>query len=449
MSIPETLVGETPLVRLRRFEPRDGVEIYAKLESRNASGSVKDRAARAIVTAAEQAGALGSGRTLLDATSGNTGIAYAMIGAARGHRVRLCVPANITPERKRLLLAFGADLIFTDPADGTDGAIREARRLEAAAPHQYFYADQYGNPANWRAHFDTTGVEILAQTGGRVTHFVAGLGTSGTFVGTGRRLRAHDASTVLVSMQPESPLNGLEGLKHMPTALVPSIYDPSLADTNLTISTERAHSLIRRLARHEGLFVGPSSGAALAAASDVAADLRRGVVVTVFPDGGDRYASDRLWSEPDDGLEIVADVREQIDAHAAAAYPNECCGALIGRDARVETAMRLDNVSDEGQRRRFLVSPAAYRAAESEADASSRQLLGFYHSHPDHPARPSDFDLAHAWPNFSYVIVAVHSGCVVDLRSWRLRADRSRFDEEAVTPRSAVFNGSASCLFVS
>ena len=449
MPIPETLVGATPLVRLRRFEPRDGVEIHAKLESRNASGSVKDRAALAIVAAAERAGALGSGQILLDATSGNTGIGYAMIGAARGHRVRLCVPANVTTERKRLLNAFGADLVFTDPADGTDGAIREARRLHAAAPHQYFYADQYGNDANWRAHYETTGAEILAQTSGRVTHLVAGLGTSGTFVGTGRRLRAHDASTVLISVQPDSPLNGLEGLKHMATALVPPIYDPSLADTNLTIATERAHSLIRRLAKQDGLLVGPSSGAALAAAIDIAGDLHRGVVVTVFPDGGDRYASDRLWDEPEDGLEIAAGVRAQIDAHSEAAYPNECCGALIGRDARVEIAMRLDNVTSEEQRRRFLVSPEAYRAAESQADASGRQLLGFYHSHPDHPARPSAFDLEHAWPNFSYVIAAVHSGRVVDLRSWRLRADRSRFDEEAVTPLSSVITGSPSCLFVS
>ena len=437
------LVGSTPLLRLRRFEPREGVAIYAKLESRNPGGSVKDRAALAIVREAERTGALGSGRILIDATSGNTGIAYAMLGAARGHRVRLCVPSNISIERRRLLHAYGAELIVTDPMEGTDGAIREAQAIVAADPDRYFYANQYGNDANWRAHYDTTGPEILAQTGGRLTHFVAGLGTSGTFTGVGRRLRAFDPSIVLVSAQPDSPLNGLEGLKHMATAIVPAIYDPSLADANAAIATERAHALIRRLARDEGLFVGPSSGAALAAAIDVASDVREGVVVTVFPDGGDRYGSDPLWQAGDEPLELPDAVVQEIRAHAESAYPHECCGALIGRRLAVDIALRLDNVTDLEQRRRYLVSPAAYRVAESSADRSGRDLLGFYHSHPDHPAEPSAFDLANAWPNFSYVIAAVKNGRVVDLRSWRLRADRSRFDEQ---PLGAALSRSATCL---
>ena len=263
-------IGGTPLVRLERFEPRAGVEIYAKLESRNPGGSVKDRAALAIILAAERSGQLGSGRILLDATSGNTGIAYAMIGAARGHRVRLCVPGNVTPERKRILHAYDADLVFTDPMDGSDGAILEARRLHAAARDRYFYADQYSNDANWRAHYDTTAVEIAEQTGGRVTHFVAGLGTSGTFVGTARRLREIDRSIQLVSVEPDSPLHDLEGLKHMATAIVPPIYDRSIANRQLTVTTETAHELTRRLAREAGLLVGPSSGAALAACLEVA-----------------------------------------------------------------------------------------------------------------------------------------------------------------------------------
>jgi cysteine synthase B len=433
------VVGSTPLVRLRRFEPRDGVEIYAKLESRNPGGSVKDRAALSIIREAEQTGALGSGRILIDATSGNTGIAYAMLGAARGHRVHLCVPSNISIERRRLLRAYGAELIVTDPMEGTDGAIREVQAIVRSDPDRYFYANQYGNDANWRAHYETTAPEILAQTGGRLTHFVAGLGTSGTFTGVGRRLRAFDPSIVLISVQPDSPLNGLEGLKHMATAIVPPIHDPSLADANVAIATERAHALIRRLARQEGLFVGPSSGAALAAAIDVADGIRDGVVVTVFPDGGDRYSSDPLWEERDESLALPDPVVRDIRAHAEEAYPHECCGALIGRAFAVETAARLDNVTDLEQRRRYLVSPSAYRVAESAADRSGRELLGFYHSHPDHPAEPSAFDLAHAWPNFSYVIAAVKGGRLVDLRSWRLRADRSEFDEqplEATVSRS-------------
>ncbi len=292
------LIGGTPLVRLRAFERETpGVELYAKLEWKNPGGSVKDRAAARIVLEAERAGALEGGRGLLDATSGNTGIAYAMIGAARGHRVTLCVPANVTPERKRILHTYGAEVIYTSPLEGSDGAIREARRLAAERPDRYFYADQYSNDANWRAHYDTTGPEIAAATGGRVTHFVAGLGTSGTFTGTGRRLRELVPGVRLVSVQPDSPLHGLEGLKHMASALVPGIYDPALADEDLGVPTEDAYRAVRRLAREEGLLAGISSGAALAAALRVARAARRGVVVTIFPDGGDRCLSESIWSE--------------------------------------------------------------------------------------------------------------------------------------------------------
>jgi cysteine synthase B len=432
----DPLIGKTPLVRLPHFEPRDGVRIYAKLESRNASGSVKDRAALAIVSAARASGELRPGRALIDATSGNTGIAYARLGARLGFPVELCVPSNISPERKRLLTSFGATLIFTDPMDGTDGAILEARRRHAASPDRYFYADQYSNPANWQAHYSTTAPEILSATRGRITHFVAGLGTSGTFVGTGRKLREVKPSTVLVSVEPDSPLNGLEGLKHMATAIVPPIYDPALADEGIFVPTERAHDLTRRLALDEGLFVGPSSGAALAAALDVAADIQSGVVVLVLPDSGDRYVSDRFWDGTAAGLDLPSPALHAIRAHAEATYPNECCGAMIGRRARVDRILPLDNVSDEEQRRRFLVSPSAYTRAETEADQSGAELLGFYHSHPDHPAVPSAVDLAQAWPHFSYVIAAVSNGRFKEVRSWRLSEDGSRFDEEPLTSSS-------------
>jgi len=292
------LIGRTPLVRLRRFE-RDtpGVELYAKAEWQNPGGSVKDRAAARMILEGEASGALTPGRTILDATSGNTGIAYATVGAARGYKVRLCVPDNASAERKLILRALGADLVLTDPLEGTDGAIREARRLHAADPDRYFYPDQYNNDANWRAHFDTTGPEIIEQTSGRLTHFVAGLGTSGTFIGTGRRLRRFNPAIKLISFQPDSPLHGLEGLKHMASAIVPGIYDPTLADEDLRVATETAYTMVKRLAREEGLLVGISSGAALAAMLDVAHRTDRGIVVTVFPDGAEKYLTEPFWTQ--------------------------------------------------------------------------------------------------------------------------------------------------------
>ena len=296
------LIGHTPLLRLRKFE-RDcpGVEVYAKAEWQNPGGSVKDRPAARMIAEGERKGTLTPDKVILDATSGNTGIAYAMIGAARGYSVRLCVPNNVTPERKQILGTYGAELIYTDPMDGSDGAIREARRLYAEAPDRYFYPDQYNNDGNWQAHYETTGEEIIAQTNGRVTHFVAGLGTSGTFVGVGRRLRAFEREQnrriELVSVQPDSPLHGLEGLKHMDTAIVPGIYDRSLANEDLRIGTEAAYGMVRRLALEEGVLVGPSSGAALAAVLRVAKRIHDGVIVTVFCDGGERYLTQRFWNE--------------------------------------------------------------------------------------------------------------------------------------------------------
>jgi len=289
------LIGRTPLLRLRRLAPPTDVEIYAKAEFLNPGGSVKDRAAAAIIADGERSGRLHPGVTILDATSGNTGIAYAMIAAARGYKLKLCVPENVTAERKRTLRAYGAELLLTSAMEGSDGAIREARRLFAEDPAAYFYADQYNNDANWRAHYDTTAAEILSQTDGRVTHFVAGLGTSGTFIGVGRRLRDHNPDIKLISVQPDSPLHGVEGLKHMETAIQPGIYDPLLADEDVRVSTERSHELTRRLAQEEGILAGVSSGAALAASLDLAARIGEGIIVTVFPDSGTRYLTERFW----------------------------------------------------------------------------------------------------------------------------------------------------------
>jgi len=295
------LIGGTPLVRLGHFERQTpGVELYAKAEWQNPGGSVKDRAASRMIADGEASGALKPGLTIVDATSGNTGIAYAMLGAARGYKVKLCLPENVSPERKLILRAFGAELVLTDPLEGTDGAIREVRRMVAGDPQKYFYPDQYSNDSNWRAHQDTTGPEIIDQTAGRITHFVAGLGTSGTFMGAGRALRRFNPAIKLISFEPDSPFHGLEGLKHMASAIVPAIYDSTLADEKLTVATEDAHTYVRRLARREGLLVGISSGAALAASLQVARTLSHGVVVTVFPDGAEKYLSETFWA---DGVE--------------------------------------------------------------------------------------------------------------------------------------------------
>jgi S-sulfo-L-cysteine synthase (O-acetyl-L-serine-dependent) len=309
-------IGHTPLLRLGAVA-RDlpGVEIYAKAEWLNPGGSVKDRPALRMVLAGERTGALRRGKIILDATSGNTGIALAMIGAARRYGVRLCLPANASEERKKILTAYGADLVLTDPLEMTDGAIRAARALAAAEPERYFYADQYNSPANWQAHYETTAPEIWSQTGGRITHFIAGLGTGGTFVGTARRLLELAPSISLTEFQPDRPLHGIEGLKHMPSSLVPGIYDPTLAAASVAIATEHAYEMVGRLAREEGLFVGISSGAAMAVALTVARRVRRGVIVTIFPDGGGRYLGADLFQDRPDAFQGQRVRGQRVQGH--------------------------------------------------------------------------------------------------------------------------------------
>lgn len=295
-------IGNTPLIRLERVAAHlEGIQILGKAEWVNPGGSVKDRAASGIVADAQKRGLLKGGKHLLDATSGNTGIAYAMLGAAMGFPVTLCIPSNVSPERKRILAAYGAMIEWTDPADGSDGAIRRARVLAAEQPDKYFYANQYGNDANWRAHYLTTANEIWRQTEGQITHFVAGLGTSGTFVGTTRRLKELNPAIQCISMQPDSPFNGLEGLKHMATAIVPPIYDAALADRNMEMGTEESYAMAKRLGRTEGLLVGVSSAAAVATclriAEEEAAAGREAVIVTILCDSADKYLSERFWEE--------------------------------------------------------------------------------------------------------------------------------------------------------
>jgi cysteine synthase B len=295
-------IGSTPLVRLEQIaRGLEGVTLLGKVEWTNPGGSVKDRAAASMVRDAQKRDVLKPGKTILDATSGNTGIALAMMGAALGIPVRLAMPSNVSPERKRILRAYGAEVEWTDPGQSSDGAIRRARELAGNDPDRFCYLDQYSNNANWQAHYNTTGPEILAQTSGQITHFVAGLGTTGTFMGTTRRLKEHNPTIQAISFQPDSPFHGLEGLKHMATAIVPTIYDPRIADHELEIETEAAYDMAKRLAREEGLLVGISAAAAVVACLKIAREEteagRRAVIVTVLPDSADKYLSERFWEE--------------------------------------------------------------------------------------------------------------------------------------------------------
>ena len=293
-------IGNTPLIpllRIGREFPR--VRIFAKAEWYNPGGSVKDRPAYRMIRAAELSGQLAPGKTILDATSGNTGIAYAMIAARHGYQCKLLMPANASTERKKLLKAYGAEVVLTNPAEGSDGAFYAAQRLYQERPDLYFYPDQYGNPENPRAHYETTGPEIIKQTDGKITHFLAGLGTSGTMMGTGKRLREFNRDIKLVAIQPDGPFHGLEGLKHMETAShVPELFDSKFADQTIGVSTEAAQQMAKRLTREEGLYVGVSAGAGICAALKVAATIEEGVIVAISPDAGARYQSEKFWESP-------------------------------------------------------------------------------------------------------------------------------------------------------
>jgi cysteine synthase B len=297
-SRPTDLVGNTPLLELSSISREvPGVRILGKAEWYNPGGSVKDRPALWMIRDGEKSGDLDAGKVILDATSGNTGIAYAWIGASLGYKVKLCMPRNASEERKKILRAYGVEVVLTDPGEGSDGAIREARRLYAEEPEKYFYPDQYKNPANPRAHYESTAPEIWEQTDGEVTHFVAGLGTSGTFVGTATRLKEYNPEIKVISFEPDSPFHGLEGMKHMASAIVPEIYDPTIAEENLGTPTEDAYEMVKRIAREEGILVGISAGAAVATSLRVARELESGVIVTVLCDSADKYLSESFWEE--------------------------------------------------------------------------------------------------------------------------------------------------------
>lgn len=290
-----SLVGNTPLVTLEHVVPNPNVSVFAKAEWYNPGGSIKDRPALSMIREGERAGRLEKGKTIIDATSGNTGIAYAMMGAVLGYPVELVIPANVGIERKRIIQSYGALITFSDPLEGTDGAQEQVKAIVSNNPDRYFYPDQYNNPANWQAHYDSTGLEILQQTSGAVTHFVCGLGTTGTFVGTSRRLKEAHPAIQCISVQPDASFHGLEGLKHLPSAHIPGIYDANIVDENIEVATEEAHAMVKRLAREEGLLVGISSGAAAVAVLRIAEQIEEGVIVTIFPDDATKYLSDKFW----------------------------------------------------------------------------------------------------------------------------------------------------------
>src|SRR5215213_4641538 len=297
-SRPVDLVGNTPLLELSSVSRKvPGVSILGKAEWYNPGGSVKDRPALWMIRDGEKSGKLSPGKVILDATSGNTGIAYAWIGASLDYKVKLCMPKNASEERKKILRAYGVDFVLTDPGEGSDGAIREARRINAEDPERYFYPDQYSNPANPRSHYESTAPEIWDQTAGEITHFVAGLGTSGTFVGTATRLKEYNPAVEVVSFEPDSAFHGLEGMKHMESAIVPSIYDQTIADQNLATRTEEAYEMVKRVAREDGILIGISAGAAVATALRVAKEIDSGTVVTILCDGADKYLSESFWEE--------------------------------------------------------------------------------------------------------------------------------------------------------
>jgi len=291
-------IGNTPLIKIEKITSHlKNISIYAKAEWFNPGGSVKDRPALYMIMDGIKRGLLTKDKIIIDATSGNTGIAYAMIGSVLGYKVKLALPSNASSERKKILKAYGAELIFTDPLEGTDGAQKVVKEIVEKDPERYFYPDQYNNSANWRAHYETTAVEIINQTGGKLTHFVAGLGTTGTFVGTAKRLKEFNPKIKTVAVQPDSPLHGIEGLKHLPTAIVPGIFEPDLVDELIEVSTEESYKMVKLLAKKEGLFVGVSSGAVMSACLKLAEEIEEGLIVTVFPDSGFKYLSEKFWEE--------------------------------------------------------------------------------------------------------------------------------------------------------
>jgi cysteine synthase B len=428
-------IGNTDLVELTKFNPQGRVRVFAKLEMNNLTGSVKDRPALNMIEEAEKSGRLVPGKTVLESTSGNTGIALAAIGRAKGYRVKLVVPETVSRERKELLAGFGAEIVLSSGMEGADGAYRLANRLFEQEADTCFKTDQYGNPDNPAAHCRTTGEEIWQQTQGRVTHFVAATGTSGTLMGTTRSLKAHNPQIKIFGAQPAEEMHGVEGLKNYAAEMVPSIYDPQLLDGTIRITTQDAYDMMVRLAREERVFTGPSAGLNVCAALKLAADLDEGVIVTVLPDSGYRYVSTGLFPEELFDVHLTSRQMAEITQHSGTGYPHEVCGLLAGRieqNRKMVTRVFLcKNINQERARDRFEIDSRQYLTITDDL-AGDEAIIGIYHSHPDHPSRPSPTDLSRAFPVYSYLIVATIGPTVSSARSWALNEDKGIFEEEFI-----------------
>ncbi|MDX1762721.1 MAG: pyridoxal-phosphate dependent enzyme [bacterium] len=428
-------IGHTDLVALDNVNPRKGVPVLAKLEMNNLTGSVKDRPALNMIEEAEKSGELGPGKTILESTSGNTGIALAAIGQAKGYPVKLVVPETISSERKELLAGFGAEIILSDGLEGPDGAYRMANALFKNDGGTYLKADQYGNPANPAAHCLTTAEEIWEQTEGRVTHFVAATGTSGTLMGTGRGLKAHQPQIRVFGAQPAEEMHGVEGLKNYDVEIVPAIYDPHLLNGVIRVTTEDAYDMMVRLAREERIFAGPSGGLNVCAALKLAGEMDDGLIVTVLPDSGYRYVSTGLYPEDLFHVHLSSRQMTEVKEHAGQGYPHEVCGLLVGTiEANRKVVTRVfpcENINKDRARDRFEIDPREYLGLTNELN-DDEAIIGIYHSHPDHPSRPSPTDLSRAFPIYSYFIAATIGATVSSVRSWILNEEESAFQEEFI-----------------
>lgn len=424
------LIGNTPLIEIK--SPNPDVKIFAKAEFQNLSGSVKDRAALSMIEDGEKTGSLTKDKIILESTSGNTGIALAVIAKVKGYKIKLVMPSSASPERKKLLKELGAELVLSDPMEGADGAYKQSKELYAKSPEKYFKADQYANPANPKSHYNGTAKEIWEQTYGKVTHFLAGTGTSGTVMGTGKRLKEL-GKVHIIAVEPEEEMHGVEGLKNMRVELVPAIYDESIPDEKIFIPTEEAYSTAIKLAKEEGLFVGMSSGLNIAAAFKVASKLKQGVIVTVLPDSGYRYISRDIFPDDIFDISIKKEDLERIHNHTKKTYPHEACGLLIGeiKDGKkvIKRIVSVENKNKERAEDRYDIDPKEYMKVDNSL-GKGESIVGIYHSHPDHPPRPSPTDLSIAQPVFTYIIAATVGDAVIATTAWTLDEKEKGFKEE-------------------
>jgi len=427
------LVGDTPLIEIKKLNKNNKVKIFAKAEWYNLSGSVKDRAALSMIEEGEKSGKLTKDKTIIESTSGNTGIALASVAKIKGYKIKLVMPESASEERKNILKDLGAELILTDPMEGIDGAYMHGKKIYEKNKDKYFKPDQYGNEGNPNAHYNGTAVEIWEQTDGKVTHFVAGTGTSGTVMGNGRKLKELNKDIRVIAAEPEEEMHGVEGLKNMRNEMVPAIYDESVVDEKNYIETEEAYDTAIRLAKEERIFVGPSSGLNIAAALRLAEKIKEGIIVTVLPDSGYRYLSRNIFPEDIFDVEVKKEDLAKIHSHAKQDYPYETCGLLIGEikeDRKIITKIiKTENKNKVRAEDRYIIDPEEYKKIDNGLN-DGESIIGVYHSHPDHPPRPSETDLNIAQPIFSYIIVSTLGDAILSTTSWILDEDEKSFKEE-------------------